>query len=237
MKKVKKIITGIFILILLLIPIKVNAVIYDESVGLFATSSTPTPPTPAPTVAPAPAPPPTTVTPPPSTATPKTTPATQTPIPTPGKLQPPNTTVTPTPPTPSPVASGGTDSSYSGSNAGGIVDTAEDFLNRGASSQSPTINFDKLAPTFVEVGQLLTGIGIMVLVGAILVLGIKFIMANPEQRAGLQKQLIGLIISAVVIIGAYTIWSISINVLSDLTETSETSEDGRRTWSMVKVKQ
>ena len=69
----------------------------------------------------------------------------------------------------------------------------------------------------VSLGQLLTGIGIVVCVIASVVLAIKFITADPEKKAALQKQLIGLIISMVVIIGAFTIWSVTINILGGAT--------------------
>ena len=47
-------------------------------------------------------------------------------------------------------------------------------------------------------------------------MGIKWITANPEEQAKLKQQTIGLVVSAVVILGAYTIWSITLKIVSGL---------------------
>ena len=55
---------------------------------------------------------------------------------------------------------------------------------------------------------MLTAIGIAILFGGIIILGIKYMISEPEQKGKLKQQLIGLVVSGVVIFGAYTIWSL-----------------------------
>ena len=49
-------------------------------------------------------------------------------------------------------------------------------------------------------------------------MGVKYMSATPETRGKLKTQLIGIAISAVVLFGAYGIWSIAYTVLSNLTK-------------------
>ena len=95
-----------------------------------------------------------------------------------------------------------------------IASSAEDFLNEGKKNQ--LISDDKIINAVLPVGQMLTGIGVAVLFGALVVLGIKYMVADPQQKAKLKQQLIGLVISGVVIFGAYTIWSIAYNFFEDI---------------------
>lgn len=93
---------------------------------------------------------------------------------------------------------------------------ATNFLHKGSSEES--LDLEKASKPFVEIGQLLTTVAIIVLTIATLVMGIKYMMATPDKKATIKKQLIGLIASALVIFSAYTIWSIAVNLLSESVE-------------------
>lgn len=43
--------------------------------------------------------------------------------------------------------------------------------------------------------------------------------ASPEEAAKIKTQLIGLVVAAIVIVGAYGIWSFAYNFLSGITNT------------------
>jgi hypothetical protein len=47
-----------------------------------------------------------------------------------------------------------------------------------------------------------------------LYMGIKYITATPDSQARLKQQLIGLVVSGIVIFGAYFIWKIVVNIVS-----------------------
>ncbi len=62
--------------------------------------------------------------------------------------------------------------------------------------------------------NILTGIGVVVLVAVTIIMGMKYMFATPDQAAKLKQQLIGLVVSAVVILGATAIWKIVYTVLT-----------------------
>ena len=95
-----------------------------------------------------------------------------------------------------------------------IAGSAKNFVSAG--QKNPLICDDKIINAVIPVGQMLTAIGVAVLFGALLVLGIKYMTADPQQKAKLKQQLIGLVISGVVIFGAYTIWRIAYNFFAEV---------------------
>jgi len=52
-----------------------------------------------------------------------------------------------------------------------------------------------------------------VLVSVTIIMVIKYMFATPDEAAKLKQQLIGLVVSAVVVLGATAIWKIVYNVL------------------------
>ena len=77
-------------------------------------------------------------------------------------------------------------------------------------------NDDKIIDTVLPIGQMLTAIGVAVLFGGIVILGIKYMLADPQQKGKLKQQLIGLVVSGVVIFGAFTIWKLTYNFFNGL---------------------
>lgn len=77
-----------------------------------------------------------------------------------------------------------------------------------------TLDTDKVTEKFVSLGQILTMIGAGIMVAVTTYMGIKYLTAGPEAQAKLKTQLIGVIVSGLVIFGAYFIWKIVINVAS-----------------------
>ena len=47
-------------------------------------------------------------------------------------------------------------------------------------------------------------------------MGMKYMFATPDEAAKLKQQLIGLVVSAVVVLGATAIWKIIYNVLNSV---------------------
>lgn len=86
-----------------------------------------------------------------------------------------------------------------------MEDKANDFIDKGAET---SIDYTKVTEEFVDLGQILTMIGVGVMVAVTTYMGIKYLTAGPEAQAKLKVQLIGLVVSGVVIFGAYGIWSI-----------------------------
>ena len=64
------------------------------------------------------------------------------------------------------------------------------------------------------VDNILTAVGIVVLVAVTMIMGIRYMFATPEEAAKLKQQLIGLVVSGVVIFGAVAIWKIVYTILN-----------------------
>ena len=95
-----------------------------------------------------------------------------------------------------------------------IKDSVEDFENAG--KQNSLISTDKIVDAVVPVGQMLTAVGVAVLFGALILLGIKYMTAEPEQKGKLKQQLIGLVIAGIVIFGAFSIWRVAYNFFEEV---------------------
>lgn len=93
-----------------------------------------------------------------------------------------------------------------------IQSKANGWLNSGKTM----ITEDKIADAVLPVGQMLTAIGVAVLFGGIIILGIKYMISEPEAKGKLKQQLIGLVVAGVVIFGAYTIWNLVYNFFNGL---------------------
>lgn len=76
------------------------------------------------------------------------------------------------------------------------------------------ISGNDLKEIVIPIINILTVIGVFVLVAVTIVMGIKYMFATPEAAAKLKQQLIGLVVSAVVVLGATAIWKIVYRVLS-----------------------
>lgn len=87
---------------------------------------------------------------------------------------------------------------------------ADNFINTGASQQN--INYNNVTNEFKDLGNILTMIGAGVMVAVTAYMGIKYLTAGPEAQAKLKTQLIGVVVSGMVIFGAYFIWSIVLRI-------------------------
>ena len=90
-----------------------------------------------------------------------------------------------------------------------------DFIEKGKGGNS-NINGGQLGGIVMPIVNILTAIGVIVLVGVTMIMGIKYMFATPEEAAKLKQQLIGLVVSAVVILGATAVWKIVYQIVSQL---------------------
>ena len=58
-------------------------------------------------------------------------------------------------------------------------------------------------------------IGAGVYVGVVAFMGIRYMTSSPDKQATLKQQLIGVVVSGIVIFGAYGIWKAVIGVVSN----------------------
>ena len=95
-----------------------------------------------------------------------------------------------------------------------IDQAAKNFEQAG--SKQTLISQEQIINAVLPIGQMLTAVGVAVLFGAIMLLGIKYMKSQPEERGKLKQQLIGLVISGIVIFGAFTIWRIAYNFFEEI---------------------
>ena len=96
-----------------------------------------------------------------------------------------------------------------------MQDKANNFINAGAKQQEEQgIDYSEVTKEFSDLGQILTMIGAGVMVGVTTYMGIKYLTAGPEAQAKLKVRLIGVVVSGLVIFGAYYIWKIVIKIAS-----------------------
>lgn len=79
-----------------------------------------------------------------------------------------------------------------------------------------SVNSTAMGEILNPIVGILTAIGVIVLVAVTIIMGIKYMFATPEEAAKLKQQLIGLVVSAVVVLGATTIWRIILDVLNKI---------------------
>lgn len=92
-----------------------------------------------------------------------------------------------------------------------MTKSAEKFISKGAASAG-NINYSGVTKEFIGIGQILTTIGAGVMVAVVTYMGIKYLTAGPEAQAKLKIQLIGVLVSGMVIFGSYTIWKIVVQI-------------------------
>ncbi len=98
---------------------------------------------------------------------------------------------------------------------GEMENKANNFINAGAKQQKEQgIDYNEVTQEFSDLGQILTMIGAGVMVGITTYMGIKYLTAGPEAQAKLKVQLIGVVVSGLVIFGAYYIWRIVLKIAS-----------------------
>ena len=84
------------------------------------------------------------------------------------------------------------------------------------SNGTTTISTGEITTQFADLARILTTIGAGVLVIVITYMGIKYFISSPEEQAKLKGQLIGVVVSAVVIFGAVSIWELAINIFKGM---------------------
>ena len=95
-----------------------------------------------------------------------------------------------------------------------MIKQANDFVSTGqTNAKNDGVDPDAIAKEFIPLGQLLTIIGMGVMIAATTFMGIKYLTASPEGQAKLKEQLIGLVVAGIVVFGAYHIWSFALDIV------------------------
>ena len=87
------------------------------------------------------------------------------------------------------------------------------FIDKGSKVQGIK-DLSTIGRNFSGIGTVLIYIGAGVLVAGMGYIGIMYMISPPDRRGKLKQQLIGLVVSGIVIFGAYSIWSVLVNLLA-----------------------
>ena len=103
------------------------------------------------------------------------------------------------------------------------TDSTQDISWSSIQSKSKTF-IDKGEAKGFESGDVVNGvvnviltIGIVVVLAGLLIFGIKYMLASPEEASKIKGKLIGLVISAFVIIGSFGIWKLVGTIMTQTT--------------------
>lgn len=97
-----------------------------------------------------------------------------------------------------------------------MKDQATSWINNGEELGKNILPSSDLQKAFVPIGQVLVAVATIVVLVVTIIMGIKYITANPEEKGKLKQQLIGLVVSIVVIYGAVGIWNLVQNIMKSL---------------------
>ena len=87
-----------------------------------------------------------------------------------------------------------------------LVQDADAFINKG--KEKDIINSSDVATTIMPIAQALVAVAAGVLVVVTCIMGVKYATTtSAEAQAKLKKQLVGLVVSIVVVFGAHAIWT------------------------------
>lgn len=94
-----------------------------------------------------------------------------------------------------------------------MEENTKNFLDKGNTGAQKVQGTEDVFKDLGSLGSVLTAVGGGVMVIATLYMGIRYMTASPDAQARLKQQLIGLVVSGIVIFGAYFIWQIVVNIV------------------------
>lgn len=98
------------------------------------------------------------------------------------------------------------------STMGGIITSADDFLNNGDINQTP-ITDASIRETSNLIYNVLLTIGIIVAIIWGLIIAMQFITGAVEEKAKIKEALVPYIVGCIIIFGAFGIWKLALIVL------------------------
>ena len=99
--------------------------------------------------------------------------------------------------------------------ANSIAQEMHDDVGEFKKQGNVNVNISDVLKRFVELGKLLTMIGTGTMVAVTGYMGIKYMTSSPETMGKLKIQTVGLLVSGIVIFGAYNIWKITLLIFKD----------------------
>lgn len=94
----------------------------------------------------------------------------------------------------------------------------KDFINAGKNSTNAPVETKQIQEALMPIGRILVTIATIVLTVVTICMAIRYMMCDSaEGQAKLKTQLIGLVVSTIVIYGAQIIWALILNAMTEIT--------------------
>ena len=97
---------------------------------------------------------------------------------------------------------------------GTVFSQADSFISQGESGTN--VDSGEISAIFIPIAQVLVRVGTIVLAIVTAIMAIKYMTANPNDKAKLKTQLVGLVVATLVIAGAQVIWAAVYNFLNNI---------------------
>ena len=97
-----------------------------------------------------------------------------------------------------------------------VISSGDKFIQEGVQDTNPTIEEDDLQEMSNLLYNALLIIAIAITVVWGMVIGIKFMTGSIEEKAKIKETLIPYIAGCIVIFGAFTIWSLVVNIMNEV---------------------
>lgn len=88
----------------------------------------------------------------------------------------------------------------------------QEFLNKGSTALNG-VDSDNIYKSFSEIIDFLWGVGLLIVFVSTVVLGIKYMLVNPDEKSRIKQATTPYIIGVVIIFGAVTVWKLVIDIL------------------------
>lgn len=105
---------------------------------------------------------------------------------------------------------------YSVSATSLIWQKSKDWLSLGESERANSVMNTSSFGGVEDLSELLFGVGIFVAAIVGTIIGIKFMLVSPDEKANLKKDLIPYIVGTVIILGALGIWKLAVGIFEDM---------------------
>ena len=91
---------------------------------------------------------------------------------------------------------------------------ADKFIDEGKKEGETLLSDNDLKNLVLPIARTLVAAATIIVTIVTMILGIKYMIANPDDKAKLKQKLVGLVISTIVIYGAQGIWALLYNFMT-----------------------
>ena len=97
-----------------------------------------------------------------------------------------------------------------------IINAGNSFITQGKSGAGAVKNHEQFAEELAPIGSIIAGVGVVIFMGVLAVMAIKWIVAKPDDKAKLKQAFVGYVIAAFVFFGAIGIWRLAIQIMESI---------------------